>query len=155
MKNESSFSKMHTSGLIVERRYPDVALSVDLAFHMSRRCSKGTIAVATSRPKPLLSSTRKQWLKLMRHARRARSSTLNRERQEAIEYDILRLQATTFSCQHPRKDPIASICFATIEQFLVAPPICQTLYITDPISKKEQHMLASWMPRNALVVLYE
>jgi hypothetical protein len=143
-------------GLVVERRKREsVVISRDLARHMAERQIKGKIAVVTTRPVSLMSAVRKQWLRLIRLAQRDQSSTLNHQHKIDLAHDILSLQSTTFSAKHPTKDPIANICFATLDQFLLAPPICSTIYITDSVKTQEQFMLTSWMPPGGLVVIYE
>lgn len=136
------------------RELGGVTLSKDLARHMSKRLAKGKVAIITDRPLPLLSSVRKQWIKLIRLAQRERSSTLNHSRQNEITQEILRLQNATFSIERPIDDPIADICLATIEQSLLAPPVCRTLYVTCNIQRYELHMVTSWMPQGGLVVIY-
>jgi hypothetical protein len=144
-------------GLTVEHRKLEGSdlLSKDLACHIAEQCLKGTVAIVTERPIPLMSVTRKQWLKLIRKIERARSSTLNHEQRKSLSNDILYLENVTFSAKKPLKDPTASVCFATAKKSLLAPPICQTLYITTSTEKHERYMLTSWMPTNGLVVIYE
>ena len=154
MKSRSRFTKMVTSGLIVEHRRPDIALSVDLSSHISHRHSTGTIAVVTARPEALLSSVSKQWLRLIRRAQRDKSSTLNRQRITSLDELILVMQAISFTARDPADDLPAYVSFATIEQFMVAPPMCTTLYIVEPVTKIEQYMLAGWMRPGGLVVVY-
>jgi hypothetical protein len=106
MKSESFFSRMHTSGLIVEHRHSYVALSVDLASHMSHQCPKGTIAIATSHPQALMSSVRKQWLRLIRILQRERASTLNHQRIDDLNKAIHFMQTTSFTAKDPSYDPV-------------------------------------------------
>lgn len=121
---------------------------------MLARQIQGRVAVVTDRPIPLMSATRKQWLKIIRHVERERSSTLSARRFELTD-ELAYLKNVTFTAERPIADPQASICFATVEDFLQAPPICNTLYITCQIERHEQYMLASWMPPRSLVVVYD
>lgn len=155
LENQSSFSKMPTSGLIVEHRHPSVALSVDLARHIAQCCVNGKIAVVTNHPQALLSSVRKQWLKLIRRMQREKASTLNRQRKDVLDETIRHMQSIRFTAKDPANEPLAHISFATAEQFIASPPQCATLYITETIPKLSQHMLVSWMPRSGWVVIYE
>lgn len=136
------------------RELGDTALSYDLAHHMLARQIKGRIAVVTDRPVSLMSAARKQWLKLLRHIERERSSTLSVRRLE-LANELTRLKSVSFTAERPITDPQASICFGTVDDFLQAPPICNTLYITCQIERHEQYMLASWMPPRGLVVIYD
>jgi hypothetical protein len=155
MKIESSFSKMRTSGLIVERRRPSVALSVDLASHMSFRCANGTIAVVTSHPQALMSSVCKQWLRLIRRAQREKASTLNHQRRNSLDEIIHSMQVISFTAKDPLDEPLAYVSFATVEQLTLTAPTCATMYITEPITKLSQYTITAWMSPDSLVVIYD
>ncbi len=154
MENRLHFTKTHCSGLIVEHRHPNVALSVDLAYHMSHRHFNGKIAIVASHPQALMSSVRKQWLRLIRLAEREKASTLDHQRKDSLGETIHNMQATSFTAKDPADEPLAYISFATVEQFIASPPQCATLYITETIPKLSQHMIVSWMPRSGQVVIY-
>lgn len=153
--NEQYFSEMHGSGLLVEHRRPTIALSVDLAKHMSQRRVKGKIAVAANNPQALMSSVRKQWLRLIRLMQREQARTLTRQRKDDLGEVIHSMQAISFTARDPVDEPLAYVSFATVEQFIASPPQCATLYMTEPIPKLSQHMIVSWMPRSGRVVIYE
>lgn len=153
--SDSYFSEMCSSGLTVEHRQPIIALSVDLASHMSQRCVKGRIAVAASNPQALMSSVRKQWLRLIRLMQREQARTLNRQRKDDLGEVIHNMQTISFTAKDPADEPLADVSFATVEQFIASPSQCGTLYITESIPKLSQHMIVSWMPRSGLVVIYE
>ena len=131
------------------------ALSKDLALHMSKRQLHGNMAVVTDRPISLLSATRKQWINLIRKERRANSSTLDRQRKTDIAHHISRLQLTSFSAKDPIEDEMADVCFATVKQFLAAPPICTTIYFVGVATKVEKYLLTSWVNPRGMVVIYE
>lgn len=152
---KSYFTKMRSSGLIVEHRQPTVALSVDLARHISQRRVNGKIAVVTSHPQAFLSSVRKQWFKLLRLALRDQARTLNRQRRDSLSEAIYNMRTISFTAKDPADEPVAYVSFATVEQFITFPPQCATLYITEPVPKISQHMLVSWMPRGGRAVIYE
>lgn len=154
MKSESSFSKMQTNGLIVEHRQLHVALSVDLAQHISQRRANGRIVIVTSHPQALMSSVRKQWIKWIRKARRSRASTLDRQRQYNLDEIIYGMESISFTAKSQADKLRGYVTFATVEQLLIAPPTCATLYITEPIEKINQYLLTAWMPRDGLVVIY-
>jgi hypothetical protein len=152
--DESYFSEMRSS-LIVEHRQPTTALSVDLAYHISRRRVKGRIAVVASNPQALISSVRKQWLRLIRLIQREQASTLNHRRKDDLGGVVHSMQATSFTAKDPASEPLVHVSFATVEQFIASPPECRTLYITEAIPKLSQHMIVSWMPRSGRVVTYD
>lgn len=130
-------------------------LSRDLADHIRNRYNYGKVAVVADNPVALLSSVRKRWLRLIRLAEHERASTLDRGQKYELDQVIRRMRNVSFTAQNPADDPVAFISFATVEQFRLFPPICTTLYILEPIGKINQHMLASWMPRNGMVVIYD
>jgi hypothetical protein len=152
---QTRFSKMRASGLLVEHRLPRRALSVELATHIAMRHTKGKIAVVTSHPQALLSSVRKQWVRLIRLAQREQARTLSCQRKDGLGEAIRQMQVIRFAANDPANEPLAYVTFATAEQFIAAPPRCATLYITEPIPKLSQHMIVSWMPRSGRVVIYE
>jgi hypothetical protein len=143
-------------GLSIENRKLKAgkSLSGDLANHIRHRYNHGKIAIITPKPVPLMSATRKQWQGIIRQIARQRSSTLNPRR---IEFDneLMHLQQLAFTAIEPIHDPQSNVSFATIEQFLVAPPICHTLYITCHIEKHELYMATAWIPPHGLVVFYD
>lgn len=153
--SKSYFSKMRSSGLIVEHRLLVRALSVDLAAHIATRYPNGKIAVVTGQPQAFMSSVRKQWIRLIRLAQREQARTLNGQRKDDLGEVIHNMQAISFTAKDPADEPLAYVSFATVEQFIALPPQCATLYITEPIPKLSQHMLVGWMPRSGRVVVYE
>lgn len=154
MKSQSHFTKMRSSGLIVEHRQPSVALSVDLAYHISYRRIKGSIAIAANHPQALMSSVCKQWLRLIRLAEREKARTLDHQRIDNLDEIIRSMQAIRFTAKDPTDELLAYVSFARAEQFIAVTPACATLYITAPVTKLDQHMLASWMRPGSMVVVY-
>lgn len=142
-------------GLGIENRklIGSKTLSGDLAVHIQNRYKAGKIAVVADKPTALMSATCRQWRKVIRHAARERSSTLNPRKTE-LDEELARLQRVTFTAKLPVYDPQADVSFATTEQFLQAPPICCTVYITCGIERHELYLLTSWMPPGGLVVSY-
>jgi hypothetical protein len=149
------FTKMHCSGLIVEHRRLRRALSVELAGHMSIRYSQGRIAVVTSGPQALMSSVCKQWIRLIRLTQRDQARTLNLQRRNDLAVTVHAMQSLSFTAKDPASDPLGGVSFATVEQFILTPPVCATLYITEPIAKLSQHMLVTWMRPGGRVVIYD
>lgn len=130
-------------------------LSKELAYEIQERCIYGNVAVVTDKPVALMSSVRKQWLRLIRLAERERASTLNHARKYELDQSIWRMRNASFTAQDPAHDPVAYVSFASAEQFRQFPPMCSTLYIVGPTEKLKIHMLVSWMPRNGRVVVYD
>lgn len=141
--------------IIVNRaRRSNVPFSKELAYEIQERCIYGNVAVVTDKPVALMSSVRKQWLRLIRLAERERASTLNHARKYELDQSIWRMRNASFTAQDPADDPVAYVSFATAERFRQFPPMCSTLYIVEPVEKLEKHMLTSWMTRNGRVIIY-
>lgn len=129
-------------------------LSWDLAHHLYLRSPRDKVIVATDKPVELLSATRKQWLRLMRHAMRQRSSTLNATRSVELTNQIAYMQSLWFTAKRPKDYLEADVTFATADDLIKIAPICRSAYITYNIGKEKQHMLTSWMPEGGVVVIY-
>jgi hypothetical protein len=140
--------------LSVLHRSPQGSLSKDLAEEILRRSTFGKVAVVTNRPVILLSATKKQWAKLIRHVQRERSSTLNAVTIADLTQQLSWMQSLCFTAKAPLDLLEADVTFATAEAFVRTPPICQTLCVIYRFEKVKLHMLTSWMPRNSLVVIY-
>lgn len=145
--------KMHD--LIIEKHTLNgKALSYRLAHDIDRRMSRGKIAVVTEKPMTLLSSTRKQWLKIIRRVRSRRSATLGMPFVAELNARIAEMEELTFTTKLDDNLLNADVLFATAEDFVQLAPICQTIYITYDFEREKLYMLTAWMPRNALVVFY-
>ncbi|HLZ15096.1 MAG TPA: hypothetical protein VKQ34_03830 [Candidatus Saccharimonadales bacterium] len=143
-------------GLFVEKHsIKEEPLSWWLARHICSHGQVGKIAVMTDRPEALLSTTRKQWLRLLRQAQNELSATLNPVRIDALTGQILWMQGLSFTCKPPDDLLEADITFATADDFVRVPPVCRCIYVTYQFEREKLHMLTAWMPRNSLVVVYE
>jgi hypothetical protein len=144
-------------GLCIERRSlnGDGSLSWDLAHHMYARSLCGKIAIVTDKPKELLSATRKQWMRIYRQGLNEQASSLNTQRVLELIHILSYMQAMTFSAKSPGDLLEADVTFAAADNFVKMPPVCPTVYVTYAFEREKLYMLTSWMPRNALVVVYE
>lgn len=104
-----------------------------LAQSIASHWRTGKIAVVTSNPKVLMQSTKKKWAELNETTGVSISFTA------AVPQDLLD----------------ANVTFATLEDFLLAPPSCQILYITQPVERQDLYMLTGWIPRHGRVILYK
>lgn len=146
------------NGLSVEHRLKgSSAISEDLAKHLCIRAVHGSATVVTDNPVVMLSLVRKQWLKLERHLRRERSSTLNARKILELTDQIARMQAMRFTAKPPRDEPMSDVQFATIRGFLVWPPEanCRTLYVTSPVTNEQLHIITSWTREGGVVIVYD
>ena len=129
-------------------------LSWDLAHHLYAHGTQGKVVIVCEKPTDLLSTMKKQWLKLMRQAQRERASTLNAIRIYELTRQISWMQQLTFSAKFADDLVGIGVALATTEDLLRVPPVCSALYITYPIEKEKLYMLTAWMPKRAAVVLY-
>jgi hypothetical protein len=142
-------------GLFIENYSLDgKTLSRQLAKHILADAPQGKIAIVTSKPTALLSSTRKQWFRLIRLTQRERSSTVTAARKERLAMQLSWMSQLSFTAKPPDDVLEADVTFATADDFVRIPPVCQTIYVTYSFKREKLHMLTSWMPRNGVVVMY-
>ncbi len=144
-------------GLCVERRSLNGygSLSWGLAHHMYARSLCGKIAIVADKPKGSLSATRKQWMRIYRQGLNEQTSALNTPRVLELIHILANMQSMAFSAKSPDDLLEADVTFATADDFVRMPPVCPTVYVTYAFEREKLHMLTSWLPRNAVVVLYE
>jgi hypothetical protein len=65
------------------------------------------------------------------------------------------MQNMTFTAKMPSDFLEADVTFATADDFVRVPPTCSSIFITYSFEREKLHMLTTWMPRNAGVVIYE
>jgi len=144
------------NGLTIEHHILNggTGLSSDIAQHLCTRLLPGRVAVVSKQPTALLASTRKQWLKILRHVQAERAGTLDSQRIAELTHTIARMRSLEFSAQPPLQAVRANVSFATIEQFIDVPPMCHTLYVATPTDKDTLPELTRFMPKHSLVVIY-
>jgi hypothetical protein len=130
-------------------------LSQKLACHIREHATQGKVAIVTDKPTELLAATRKQWLKLIRQIQRERASTLDRAKITELSRQLVWMQNLTFTAKPPEDILEADVTFAVADDFVHIPPICPTVLVTYTFEHEKLHMLTSWMPCNAVVVMYE
>lgn len=143
-------------GLYVEHRLKGSStISEDLTKHLYTRVMQGNVAVVAENPTAMLATVRKRWLMIERHLRRERSSTLNAAKILELTHEITRAQTIRFTARPPANDPMGDVQFATIEDFIVWPPQCRTLYVTYPMANEQLYLVTGWMREGGLVVTYK
>lgn len=135
-------------------RKPQGSLSKDLAKQICERGQQGRVVVVTDKPIVLLSATKKQWLVLIRRVQRDRASTLDTIKIGELTQKIAWMQSLSFTAATPDDLLEADVTFATAEDFVQTPPVCETVYITYKFEPEKLHMLTSWMPKGGLVIIY-
>lgn len=104
-----------------------------LAQSLISHASTGKIAVVTNDPQTFMQSTKQEWDEL----------------EEATDMPI------SFTAAAPQDLLDTGVTFATLEDFLRIPPLCQTLYITHSVERQNLYMLTSWMPPKSSVIIFE
>lgn len=130
------------------------SLSYDLAAHIRERARYGKIAVVTDRPASLLPPLRKQWAHLMRNLQTERARTLQVGRIQELNEELSRMQNLTFTAKPPDDVLEADVTIATVSSFLKVAPMCPTMFVACKLTNLELHMVTSWMPTSAQVVIY-
>lgn len=127
----------------------------DLARHLYTRMYGGKVVIVTDKPLSLLSTLRKQWLKLARKVQKERASTLNAARIQELTNIVSRMYTLKFTAQYPPDDYPGDVYIATTEKLLHWPPACRTMYVTCDVELEKLHMITAWMPIGSLVVVIQ
>ena len=144
------------NGLETEERILEgsTSLSLDIAKHLSERLAFGKVVVLSRQPTALLSSTRKQWLRILRQLQRQRAGTTDAVKIADLTQKIASMQQAKFAAKSPLEDIGVDVTFATAAQLLEFAPACRIMYIATPTEKETLHKVTSFMPRNGLIVVY-
>lgn len=129
------------------------SLSKDLAQRVYESSSRGKVVVVANNPTSMLSSVRKQYLRLIYRTRIERSRTLQTEQVQLLSRQISQMQKLSFTAK--LADTLsADITFARAEELARIAPECSALYVTYDFPKEKLHLMTSWMPKNGQVVIY-
>jgi hypothetical protein len=143
-------------GLKLKYRHIGISasLSRDLATHIYENSSYGKVVVVASNPASMLSSVRKQYLRMIYRTRIERSRTLRAEQVRLLSNEIAHMQRLRFTAK--LSDILAAdVTFATAENMAHIAPECFALYVTYDFPKEKLYLMTSWMPKNGQVVIYE
>ncbi len=132
----------------------NASFSKDLARLVYERSSYGKVVVVASKPISMLSSVRKQYLRMIYRTRIDRARTLRHEQVHTLSNELTRMQNLSFTAK--LSDMLAAdVTFATAEEVAHVAPECCTLLVTYDFSREKLHLMTSWMPKNGQVVIYE
>jgi len=134
---------------------PPTPIASDIARHLQSRQFLGVTVVVCHNPLSMLSSLRKQWLRLARNLQKQRASTLNAEEILRFTHTIMHMQHLQFVAHVPAIETEGHIYFVTPEELESLPPGCLSLYITAPPRASQ---LCEWLDAlaaDALVIDYE
>ena len=131
------------------------SMSLDLARHIFARNARGCVVVVSTKPKDLASVLKKQWRALIRLVQKERSSTIKIVRIAELSSQISWMQNLHFLTKFTGEFPDNSIVFATADDLVRKPPICSTLYVTQLLTNEQMHLIASWLERSSVMVIYD
>ncbi len=126
----------------------------DLARHLYTRMWYGKIVIVADKPRSIIGSLRKQWLKLARRVQRERASTLNASRIVELAGAVSHMQGLRFTTHWlPDGHELADVYVATAEELLAWAPECRTMYVTCDVELEKLHIITAFMPKGSLVVM--
>lgn len=130
------------------------SISRDIAEHLFTRQFLGRAVIISDRPLALASSLGKQWWQLCLNVRRARSSTLQRDRIREIDREIAHMEQLKIVAQPSSGKPDEASVLVVEPHQVQIPADCQTLYIACKLPDDLLQKLLQSMPSHAVVVRY-
>lgn len=146
---------MHNLQVELRELRSNMSLSMDLAQQISERSLSGKIVVVAQNPRSSYASVKKQWQRLIRQIEKERSGTLGSVQITKLQNEIRRMRELTFSFSFSNFELDAGVTFASADDLVEMPPICQTIFVTYDFERTKLHLLTSWLPLHSLVVIYE
>lgn len=146
---------MHNLQVELRELHSNMSLSMDLAQQIAERSLSGKIVVVAQNPRGSHGSVKRQWQRLIRRLENDRAGTLDSTQITRIQNEIIRMQQLTFSPTFSSFELDASVTFASADDLVEMPPICQTIFVTYDFERAKLHLLTSWLPLHSLVVIYE
>lgn len=146
---------MHSLEVELRELRSNMSLSMDLAQQIVERSLSGKIVVVVLNPRSSYASVKKQWQRLIKQLETERARTLGSARITKVQNEIARMQQLTFTFTFSDFELNADVTFATADDLVEMPPVCQTVYVTYDFERTKLHLLTSWMPFRGLVVIYE
>jgi hypothetical protein len=126
----------------------------DTMRHLHTRQHLGKTVIVCEQPLALLSSARKQWLKLSRSLQKQRASTLNAEKILKYTHTITRMQRMHFSAKTPLEQPDADVYFLSPDKTEVMPVHCWSVYMLCPVPARIAKVVLAQLPSEALIIDY-
>lgn len=141
------------SYLVEERLLPTkAAVSADIARHLQLRQQVGRAVVVAPRSCIVLSTVRRQWMKLVQALQRENARTLDGALRAELSRQLSTMESLRFVSQPPERQPDADIYFLEEEDFTVLPENCRTVYFCTQINQLEK--LQRYITQDCVVVKY-
>lgn len=149
---------MHAKAYIEVRNAFDAkghdSLAADLMRHLHTRQYLGKTVVICDQPNAMLSTTRKQWLKLSRTLQRQRASTLNADKILKFTHGIAHMQHLRFGTKDPLEHPSTDIFFLQPDNTSILPAQCFSVYLATPFDPSVLSAIIEQLPSEALIIDY-
>jgi hypothetical protein len=129
-------------------------LSYDLTCHLPRRLAPGPVVIVAANTKVFLSVIRKRWMKLRYEVECQRSSTLDKLKREALQFEADQMNRCIFSCKSPAELPGANVYCLTPDQLTGDFPRFMTIYLTVPLDRSQVEVVRRGLAPGGLAVLY-
>lgn len=130
------------------------SLAADMMRHLYTRQYLGKTVVVCEQPVVMLSTARKQWLKLSRSLQRQRSSTINADKILKYTHGIAHMQRLRFSSKIPLEQPNADVFFLEPDQLQTLPAQCLNVYVVARVNASNIEQLLNQLPQDALLTDY-
>lgn len=128
------------------------SLAASLARHLHARQYLGKAAIICDGPHAMLSSLRKQWLKLSRTIQKQRASTLNADKILKYTHAITHMQHLKFTAKDPQTHPDADVFVLEPGATNATLPNFWSIYITTELPASGCKNVITQLPNDALVV---
>ncbi len=142
----------------IELRKPSArgteSIAADVMRHLNTRQHLGKAVVVCEQPAVILSTSRKQWLRLSRSLQKQRSSTLNADKILKYTHTITRMQRMLFTTKNPLERPEGDVFFLSPDEAEVLAANCWTAYFLSTVDPKTILSMMTQLPDQALAVDY-
>ena len=136
---------------------PNIVLSQapkNIAADLLGRMYYGKAVIVTDKPRIFISLLRKQWLKTIRKKEIERARTLDTAKVKELCSTVDYMRRLQFTRRYPPDEYPGNVYIVDIQEALLWPPDCRTMYVTCPIEVYQRHLLTSWMKPHSTVVMY-
>lgn len=130
------------------------SLAADLARHLHARQYLGKAAIICNSPHAMLSSLRKQRLKLSRTVQKQRASTLNADKILKYTHAITHMQHLKFTTKPPNTHPDADVFVLEPGATDAMLPNFWSVYVTTGLPAAGRKNIIAQLPGEALVIDY-